>query len=414
MFDAHCHIFTIYYLILEVINMGWDMLWHTYPSDPPKDTDDNSVELSCGYIWEFLKWLLGVLDAAFGTEKENMDALRKAARCAGWPNLNLCNRLITVPLMMDIYYMFAYQVGEQYQGDLLSQSTPEKSAIADNDKFFDKFLTAIAPSHRVSSFIRYQRHALKQSHDNCSQHISWTLGFRYQYVNLRKLVRWHKNQLYPFFALDPRRSNVIKSLLDGQLVNHQKGPFYGIKLYPRFGYHPACEALLPVYQYCEQNNIPITTHTSKNGFPPDIKDFIWPEEKAMLGHPDNFKTVLEQYPNLHINFAHFGMDASETIWKDWADAIIQLMQVYPNVYSDLSCYTKAADLNWFKSNYWDNAATKDVVRMRTMFGSDFDVMFFTNVGAIDLTKYFKQFKERFTNDEIIKMSSDLPSAFLML
>lgn len=50
----------------------------------------------------------------------------------------------------------------------------------------------------------------------------------------------------------------IKRCLEQQLENQVK--FRGIKIYPALGYYPFDETLLPLWLYCQQNNIPITSH----------------------------------------------------------------------------------------------------------------------------------------------------------
>jgi len=77
-----------------------------------------------------------------------------------------------------------------------------------------------------------------------------------------------KGNCFPFFPVDPRRPGVVQAVLSGKIVTRKRGGFYGIKLYPRLGYHPLSSNLVSLYAYCEANSIPITTHASTGGFPP--------------------------------------------------------------------------------------------------------------------------------------------------
>ena len=205
-----------------------------------------------------------------------------------------------------------------------------------------------------------------------------------------------KGNCYPFFAVDPRRAGLIDKILNGEYITQTTGGFYGIKLYPRLGYHPMSGQLPKLYKYCARNNIPIITHCSDGGFPP------WPTPHSSFGHPNNFKQALIDNPDLIIDFAHFGYGGD-----GWPEAIIELMRNFSNVYSDLSCYTDEKDLLNFKSKYWKN----ETVKQRTMYGSDYDVFYFTQLN-FDLNSYIQTFKRNFTEDELNKMISINPNKFL--
>ncbi len=83
---------------------------------------------------------------------------------------------------------------------------------------------------------------------------------------------------YPFIFVDPRRiaeqdpkapflafkpGNFDALVLDDCLVNdYFIGGCAGIKIYPALGYYAFDKSLLKLWLYCEQNDIPITTHCS--------------------------------------------------------------------------------------------------------------------------------------------------------
>lgn len=150
----------------------------------------------------------------------------------------------------------------------------------------------------------------------------------------------------PFFCIDPRRKhkdgeNLI-DLLTEKILN---GKFVGVKLYAPVGFSPTDPALMGgpgdigVYAFCIQHNIPITVHCSDSGFSClskelivrgkmnlDGKIFAAPniahkfkthffgtnpgeaihERAYALNHPKLWQLVMDKYPNLTINFAHFG------------------------------------------------------------------------------------------------------------
>ena len=218
-----------------------------------------------------------------------------------------------------------------------------------------------------------------------------------QIIGLEELSK--NGNCYPFFCVDPRRPGVINAILDGQYVTRKPGGFYGIKLYPRLGYHPMSDKLPLLYKHCAKNNIPITTHCSTGGFPP------WHTDAEDFCNPENFRQILDANPGLIIDFAHFGNGSAI-----WGNSIIDLMKSYPNVYSDLACYTTDKDINQFKLLHWDSI---DIIKQRTLYGSDFDVFYFTETGR-DLHDYIHTFKDNFTKDELHNMMITLPPKFLGL
>ena len=165
-----------------------------------------------------------------------------------------------------------------------------------------------------------------------------------------------QGRIMPFYAFDPRAENPVeraKAALKSQ-------GFVGIKLYPPLGYKPCGNdndtienALMALYEYCCRDHsppIPITAHCSwsagifSNAHVPGI-----PGEEGIktyyrnMAHPRHWEKVLQQFPALKINLAHFGgVGEWECLAKgrkpreNWVDPIIELMKKYDNVYADLS------------------------------------------------------------------------------
>jgi predicted TIM-barrel fold metal-dependent hydrolase len=167
-----------------------------------------------------------------------------------------------------------------------------------------------------------------------------------QISDLEYLAGKYKTIL-PFFSVDPRREykggiNMLKKVKEKLLSPGAR--FAGIKLYAPAGFSPTDPVLMGntndkgIYAICQENNIPITVHNSNAGFAclssvlkvrgqvflngniflPEkpIKfryNFFSPragdaikERAKILNHPCLWKIVLEKYPKLTINFAHFG------------------------------------------------------------------------------------------------------------
>lgn len=99
-----------------------------------------------------------------------------------------------------------------------------------------------------------------------------------QMEQLLKIKRKNPNDIYPFLFAHPKRMNKKfkgklyfsgglnkqgKYVLNTSLVlDYFNEGCSGVKIYPALGYYPFDEELLPLWLYCAQNNIPITTHCS--------------------------------------------------------------------------------------------------------------------------------------------------------
>jgi len=376
-FDAHCHVFGLEYLKIELPAIIRHLIRTKritkihLPSLMAliKPTDSHLHEL-----WELIQWIKEILKAAAGTEETNinkvMDCAAKFLPGATRPNV----RAIT--LMMDIFYMF-------------DSALPQGATLAQADK---ETLASEAPEveslyQEIATFLHLKTptNALTTKYDFvCSP------GLAHQLAHLPGIP-----QTYPFLAVDPRRPGMVAEVCKGKLVS-KNGPFYGIKIYPRLGYHPECAELQPLYAFCNTNSLPITTHCGKIGFP------IWHTSSEDWGHPQQFWGILQRFPNLRLNFAHFGL-----LRDNWDPAVFETMQKFANAYSDLACCTEKARLDFFHSQYYSHHE----VRERTMFGTDFDVMFFTDL-AVPMEKYYENFTKAFTAQELTILCSAVPQRFL--
>lgn len=197
-----------------------------------------------------------------------------------------------------------------------------------------------------------------------------------------------KGLIHPFIFVHPERRNIY------DLVKHyieEKG-FAGIKMYPPLGYYPFDERLNEIYAYAEKNQIPITVHCARGGvfYKGEITDDmkvhlktgeVIKEQKNKYftdayTNPDNYRYVLESFPNLKINLAHFGgydewhKYLGNTIddgLQTWYEKICNLMREYPNVYTDISYTMFNPDLfSLLKISLQD-----ETLRNKILYGSDF-------------------------------------------
>lgn len=289
---------------------------------------------------DFWKWITQTVDAMVYSEAQNHKFLVKTLK----KKMPGADAYATVPLMMDLKYLF----GSDLQA---GQKIPTGPLVLDS-------------------------------------------GMTDQITALQALSA--AGNCYPFIAVDPRRPGMVEAILDGQFVTRKPGGFYGVKLYPRLGYHPMSGRLPELYAYCAANNIPIMSHCAVGGFPP------WNTSASDFGHPDNYGPALAANPALRIDLAHWGNGNFQ-----WAGRILNLMRTYPGVYSDLSCYTGSSDIVSWKIPCWGYP----LARERTMYGSDYDLFYLTKAD-MDMGDYIQSFKDNFTDDELKAMMGTLPQKFL--
>ena len=415
LYDAHCHIFTLKYAIKEVKSMLHDILNGTYPWQEPST---KSLYAAWGR-WSDLKLLLRqlyeLIHAAGGSEEENLNFLQHEAKEA-FPE----NHLRIIPLMMDIYYMLAYplnkdqdlqhvvslrtlefdlddyqncwnEILDDFAGYLRSNKPAFSRGISEMSKSVESALQIIEEERSVTETLKLRSGVTALP---VMDGFYETEGYCYHLNNLMDLEKSRKGELYPFVAIDPRRKGIIDALLSGSFFRGESR-FYGVKLYPRMGFHPQCKPMDAVYKYCSDNNLPIIFHCGKGGFPPST---TW--KYADFGNPVHFEPIVKEYPNLKINFAHFG--SSDPTFQ-WAKTVARLVEENENVYSDLSCYTNMRDL----INKKQLCENRPKLKTRLMFGTDFDVMYFTD--RITLSSYYSNFKAVFYDELEVLMKQNSES-----
>ncbi|HOI17093.1 MAG TPA: amidohydrolase family protein [Geobacteraceae bacterium] len=429
--DAHCHLFNAFYLTGEIAEILWDTLWGKYPHKAEALKAMRGVSLKDIRSWleDLMKQVAQLSHASFGSYEDNFRLLTSAYKECFQSD----EKIIVYPLMMDIHYMAAAPCFPS-----LRAVTPKRGGpfVKDPQRVFDELYGELRNAvlkrydetlqSRVSTAkalaAPFTHVDVEKKLDDIYQDIAappdrslkagitdgvdLSKGFEKQVWELMKLRRAHPDTVFPFFAVDPRRVNIMDVVTKGRHFSPKEaplvgrnGPFFGIKLYPRLGYTPAdIETNCPgLFQWCRDNDIPITVHCSMTGFPP-LPGCGYGE----AGNPKNWEEILDRYPELRIDFAHFGRNGD-----GWPGKILELMKrPGSNVFTDLACYTDDGTLSTVKKMLSDNK----VLRERLMFGTDFDVMLTTDL--INLQKYFKQFKSAFTEDEMDAMSRDVPRSFL--
>lgn len=216
-----------------------------------------------------------------------------------------------------------------------------------------------------------------------------------------------------------RSAMIFEALVDSDLRDLSRPqPFFGgVKLYPPLGFDPWPENRVEratvevLYDFCEKNRVPIITHCDDEGFRTIGLEAAWRQTD-----PASYRPALQKYPELIIDFAHFGMQYCKTVLgastTDWRDSILSLMLEYPNVYTDIS-------FNGVDPAYYDSLASllggmgearRDIALRRIMFGSDFLVNLLKSPSYL---RYFTDFSNScFSPEQKVAFGSTNPRAFL--
>jgi predicted TIM-barrel fold metal-dependent hydrolase len=275
----------------------------------------------------------------------------------------------------------------------------------------------------------------------------------------------YQQNIYPFLGLDPRQTGF--SLRDDwvrKYISPEAG-FYGIKIYPAAGFFPFDKRLDEVWKWAADNQIPVMTHCTRSGsfylgrfesilgsgnFPveslnPDAasmpsilqrvrqvggdasihkKNKVWCN---VFGHPENYRPILDKYPNLKICLAHLGGSTEvnragnvrnpeypDYLQDNWYEEVIHLMKDYQYVYSDIS-YTlsDAKALNTialrFRQADMSDKWGRPLIE-KLMYGTDFYLTQQEKSG--DEPDLQSLFLNQFLPAEIRDLAYDNPTAYL--
>lgn len=244
-------------------------------------------------------------------------------------------------------------------------------------------------------------------------------------------------EFFPFLGITPPVHDIgfIKELLERFIVlkKNPKGEqqFWGVKLYPPLGYNPwpsegkERDKVKLIYEFCVANDIPIMTHCDDQGF-----RSVSAKEAWKYTAPFTYKPVLARYPTLKIDFAHYGWQynqlqkgplavitnlATKTPDSPWFYEVTELMNLYPNIYSDVSFSGSDPHFYVQLANHIKNLESDEerkTILSRTMFGTDFSV----NLLKVEsYTSYYRIFEESpFSDEEIHHFVSTNPLKYLGL
>lgn len=216
-------------------------------------------------------------------------------------------------------------------------------------------------------------------------------NFRQQVDSVMKLMKKYPNRIIPFLCMNPRNPKMQEYFTDVMCNGLSTHGFWGVKVYPNLGYSVSDPRLMPIYAKCVEFGIPVTVHCSLTRVHTtdkkilvhhtkvvDGKPVSWDETKTFkteddysnyFSHPKAWAPVLELYPELRLNFAHFG-----SLEKGWDGEIAWYMRakkpdeslLYPNLFTDVA-YTL-----WEKSVFAKIKSYMEdpLISTRIMYGTD--------------------------------------------
>jgi predicted TIM-barrel fold metal-dependent hydrolase len=233
-----------------------------------------------------------------------------------------------------------------------------------------------------------------------------------QLKDMSDVLLAYPGRLFPYVMVNPARDGYL-----GIMKNAiEKMGFWGVKLYPSLGYEVHSEKMLPVYRYCVDNNIPILTHCTIKGFRRD-------KESGELASPKKWDKVFQEFPDLKVCFGHFGADntiVQGPISKEsWPGMIIELINKYPNVYTDISFHTDAmignddVDKTTARQNYAKNVKSllnSAQLKQRILFGTDYWMVRTVTKDS----DYWGFYKKMFTAIQFDRLTKTNPTEYLGL
>jgi predicted TIM-barrel fold metal-dependent hydrolase len=454
--DVHCHLFNGRFAFEELLEIGWRWIHDEYPcKDGQLHRTVRGVKLS---LPPFITGMITYVASLFETITRNPDGNYKyELKCYKESRFPQKAPLITVPLMMDIYFLFddgaAYGRRSRIGGMTAAKRRASLEHLQVDERMhepFDAFaaemkeLVLQAMSERMTAgrkralpAVMKRKRSIEKEIDTIigeckaprekkvraaggagAAEVQMTRGYRHHIEALGEIKQKNPGTVFPFLAVDPRRTG-IEQLVNDHVLH---GDFHGVKLYCPLGYLPSHPDLNPVFRICLDNNIPVTAHTSPGGFPSQssqIRTFSRKKDGSVVevlfdragfekkqkpargewaaslffADPLNWLEVLESpgFGKLKVNFAHFGGEENIRAFAggsakpgNWTAGIVELMERFDNVYADIS-FCPGSDMPFLIQKI---VTLHPKVSGRLMFGTDYVMLMINGCG---LTGYFNEY-----------------------
>jgi len=266
------------------------------------------------------------------------------------------NDVVVTPLMFDLTYAddnestrgqnLEYRIRQQMAEQLIEYVTNKLQAMSQNSVEMQEALTWDDGTPLFDEVKERSRDVFDPN------------NYQEQIDSLEALAKDPANggRVRPFFGVDPRRWRGREADLIAEVTQRCTGAgalWAGVKLYAPAGFSPTDKLLYGpeasknggLYAFCEANAIPITVHCSRSGFAclsqeiivdghvnrkvGDLEEIVYynhrnyrfvskffglnpgpagaiRERARTLNHPKLWKLVLERFPNLKLNLAHWG------------------------------------------------------------------------------------------------------------
>ncbi len=424
-YDAHCHLFNARYLVMELLEVARQIQAGDYgeAAFAPVPTT-GATTLSTAPPWQqVVDGILTLYHRCKSSCPQNYQY-----ELDEWTDIGIGQPagLRLVPLMMDIYYLLAardaFDVADQphvtsagdgtalkplagaLQNELVNglaaviddcsalteATTDVKNTITD---YFDRLTGQHAAVHPELPVFAYQGMPVSP-------------GYQAHMEELVMLEADHHGSVFPFLAIDPRRPKMKEFVTEGTVTYNnttrriisRSGPFYGIKIYPPLGYFPDQAELLPIYQFCMDNDLPVTSHCQPQSFYAYLFGAQQTPQGVYYAHPKNWAPLLTKQPyksKLRLDLAHFGGDESVKAFAqspsdpaaEWTQWVAKWITECDYVYTDSAAIADPSCALAVQHIVKGNTG----LAKRVMFGSDYVInMFDLSLGG-QLSAFFNQY-----------------------
>ena len=405
-FDCHCHTMTLGQVnvtsFLENLlkNTDWEVLLGIVGSTPL--SKDKKTGGHVKKVLNLLNLMQNDLVGIFNTMEDDLKGKFGGEALADDDGLQInghtYRKLVLTPLLMDF---------KPIPGSKSSTYYPQ-------------------PRKELQTVINEYSFALKQYYRDRPHGLLYILpflGINPAAYSLKKLESIIEDS-FSFSKVKKINKSVRGSELLTLMAGHfsPKKMFAGIKLYPPMGYDPWPEdreerkKVEFLYSYAQGASIPITTHCNDGGF-----ITVSYKQAVHNTHPATWGKVLEQYPDLCLNFAHAGFSTLPHIpkpfgkkGKSWTEVIFDLIDTYENVYTDFS-------FNGISPKFYENfsillselsEAGRNRYKDRVLFGTDFMINL---IGIQSYRDYFNFYQDSLLDSELKhRFASVNPLSFLDL
>lgn len=276
---------------------------------------------------------------------------------------NVYSRIVLTPLMMDFGYKTAIAKSPIYYNE--SSEKPIVEQVIDMFNGIKKYMDK-SPDHLFEIYPFMGLNTLN-----------------YHLDKTRKTERGRLDIMLDKYFSDYHgsRQELYRNLgkFNGDINLIGSNYFAGVKVYPPLGFDPwpdSGEELVKVkylYDYCARGNIPITAHGSESGFVVVPKNEL--KKYTLIS---KWRNVLQTYPNLKLNLAHFPV-GEKYLWlfpkKKRLQEIIGLVRDFDNFYVDFACRALTDEYYVLLKQLIDGSPAELKARLNShiLFGSDFTI-----------------------------------------